>query len=285
MTQSYEQPSFHTVGYIEERQAFEAQEEPDSARELEAPLSEPARHSAVAFSVPTANRREVAFVIGVSALLHAGGAFAAFSAREEQPHVRHLSRVEIQMARPERPRPALVPPPPPPEARVQPKPAAAPPTRVEHQEARPETPPEAAHETPVDTGSSLPSAADGTLFAGSGGLGTAAPPPPAPPPLPVHAEQPARVIPAHEGANYLKNPRPEYPRLARQEGWEGTTLLRVQVAPNGHASAIQVQRSSGREALDNAAKNAVQRWSFVPATQGTDPVSGWVTVPIVFRLQ
>ncbi len=245
MTQSYEEPSFHS---------------------------------------PTANRREVAFVIGVSALLHAGGALAAFTAREEQPHARHLSRVEIQMARPEPQRPALVPPPPPPEARVLPKPVAAPLARTERQENHPE-PAEPVRETPIDTGSSLPSAADGTLYAGSGGLGTAAPAPPAPPPVPVHAEEPARLIPAHEGANYLKNPRPEYPRLARQEGWQGTTLLRVQVGANGRAATIQVQRSSGREALDNAAKNAVQRWSFVPATQGSNPVPGWVSVPIVFRLQ
>jgi protein TonB len=37
--------------------------------------------------------------------------------------------------------------------------------------------------------------------------------------------------------------------------------------------------------LDEAAINAVKKWSFVPATQGGLAVGGVVTVPIVFRLQ
>ena len=90
---------------------------------------------------------------------------------------------------------------------------------------------------------------------------------------------------AREGANYAKNPRPPYPSLARRQGWEGTTVLRIQVTPSGKPGAVQVQRTSGRSALDDAALAAVKSWSFVPATQGGNPVSGWVTVPIVFRLQ
>jgi len=229
------------------------------------------------------NRREVAFVIGLSALLHAGGAFAALSGRAETLRARPISRVEIQIARPLQARPALVPPPPS-VTKPPPKAIATPIARTERPDPRPDVP-ETPRDTPVDTGSSLPSSADGTLFAGSGGLGTAAPPAPAPPVLPVHAEEPAKPVPAHEGANYLKNPRPEYPGLARRQGWEGTTLLRVQVGANGRAVSIQVQRSSGRDTLDQAAQQAVAKWSFVPATQGNNPVPGWVTVPIVFRLQ
>jgi protein TonB len=92
-------------------------------------------------------------------------------------------------------------------------------------------------------------------------------------------------VAAREGANYLKNPRPAYPGRARREGWEGTTLLRVQVGPSGKPTSILVQRSSGRELLDEAASEAVSEWSFVPATQGGKAVSGWVSVPIVFKLQ
>jgi protein TonB len=93
------------------------------------------------------------------------------------------------------------------------------------------------------------------------------------------------VVQAREGANYSKNPRPPYPSLARRQGWEGTTLLRVQVSPSGKPGAVQVQRTSGRSALDDAALEAVKHWTFVPATQGGNAISGWVTVPIVFRLQ
>jgi periplasmic protein TonB len=230
-----------------------------------------------------ASRRELAFVIALTGLFHAGGALAALTVRDEVPKHRSPSRVEIQIARPEPRRPPLVPTPPP-IARPLPKPAASALARSERLEQRVESQPETAKEQPPDTGSALPSSPDGTLIAGSGGLGIA-PPPSAPPAPPARPEQPAQVIPAREGANYLKNPRPEYPGLARRQGWEGSTLLRVQVGPSGHALSVQVQRSSGRDTLDDAAKRAVAKWSFVPATQGNNPVTGWVTVPIVFRLQ
>ena len=37
--------------------------------------------------------------------------------------------------------------------------------------------------------------------------------------------------------------------------------------------------------LDEAARNAVQRWKFVPARRGDEPVSAWVIVPISFVLE
>ena len=129
----------------------------------------------------------------------------------------------------------------------------------------------------------------------------AAPPPPPepviepPPPQPPKAEtppapQPPKPAPApvetppSANAAYLKNPAPEYPSLAQRRGWEGTVLLRVHVQANGKPSEIQVQKSSGREALDEAAIRAVKRWSFVPAKRGDQTIAGWVTVPLDFRL-
>jgi protein TonB len=103
------------------------------------------------------------------------------------------------------------------------------------------------------------------------------PAPPPPPPLPI--------IEAREGANYLKNPRPAYPHLAQREGWQGVVLLRVQVQPDGRVGSIALERSSGRSILDDAARSAVEGWAFVPATRGGLPTSGWVSVPVEFRLQ
>lgn len=105
----------------------------------------------------------------------------------------------------------------------------------------------------------------------------AAPAPPAPP-------APAPVTPASANAAYLKNPAPEYPSLAQRRGWEGTVLLRVQVLASGKPGEIQIQKSSGREALDQAALSAVKRWSFVPAKQGEVAQEGWVSVPIDFKI-
>lgn len=108
----------------------------------------------------------------------------------------------------------------------------------------------------------------------------APPTPPAPPAPPA----PAPVTPPSANAGYLRNPAPEYPSLAQRRGWEGTVLLRVHVLANGKPSEIQIQKSSGREALDEAALRAVKRWSFVPAKRGDVAQDGWVSVPIDFRL-
>ena len=108
----------------------------------------------------------------------------------------------------------------------------------------------------------------------------AAPAPPAPAP-----PAPAPITPASANAAYLKNPAPEYPQMAQRRGWEGTVLLRVEVLPSGKPGQIQIQKSSGRDALDTAALAAVKRWSFVPAKQGDVAQAGWVSVPIDFKLR
>ncbi len=92
------------------------------------------------------------------------------------------------------------------------------------------------------------------------------------------------MTPASASAGYLKNPAPEYPALAHRRGWEGTVLLRVHVLASGKPGEIQLQNSSGRQQLDDAALAAVKRWSFVPAKQGEVAVDGWVSVPIEFKI-
>ncbi|WP_347903176.1 energy transducer TonB [Pseudomonas purpurea] len=103
-------------------------------------------------------------------------------------------------------------------------------------------------------------------------------------PAPVAPPAPAPVTPASANAAYLKNPAPEYPSLAQRRGWEGTVLLRVQVLASGKPGEIQIQKSSGRQQLDDAALTAVKRWSFVPAKQGDVAQDGWVSVPIDFKI-
>jgi protein TonB len=103
-------------------------------------------------------------------------------------------------------------------------------------------------------------------------------PPPAPPaPLPV--------TPPVFDADYLVNPAPAYPALARRMGEQGRVLLRVLVNAAGTADEVQVRTSSGHVRLDEAARDTVRRWRFVPAKRGTDPVPAWVLIPISFRLE
>ncbi|MDQ2322943.1 energy transducer TonB, partial [Pseudomonas aeruginosa] len=119
---------------------------------------------------------------------------------------------------------------------------------------------------------------------GRGPPGCCPPQPAAPPAPPAPAAAPAPLTPPSANAGYLHNPAPEYPALAMRRGWEGTVLLRVHVLASGSPSEIQVQKSSGREALDQAAVKAVKRWSFVPAKRGDKAEDGWVSVPIDFKL-
>ncbi|HEY0876984.1 MAG TPA: energy transducer TonB [Zeimonas sp.] len=85
-------------------------------------------------------------------------------------------------------------------------------------------------------------------------------------------------------AAYLRNPAPEYPRASRRLGEQGRVVLRVRVEPDGSPSQLEVQRSSGSPRLDDAALDAVRRWSFVAARRGDEKVAAWVLVPMEFRL-
>ncbi len=78
---------------------------------------------------------------------------------------------------------------------------------------------------------------------------------------------------------------PIYPRLARQNGWEGTVQVRAIVLPSGKSHTLEIQKSSGFEILDTAAINAVRSWKFIPAYDGNIPVKSIVDVPVRFNLR
>ncbi len=61
-------------------------------------------------------------------------------------------------------------------------------------------------------------------------------------------------------------------------------MLRVAVTAGGGASRVDLERSSGYAALDEAALAAVKTWRFVPAQRGGEPVDAVVVVPVVFKL-
>jgi protein TonB len=85
-------------------------------------------------------------------------------------------------------------------------------------------------------------------------------------------------------ADYLDNPPPAYPLTSRRAGEQGRVVLRVLVSSGGTAAEVQVFTSSGFPRLDEAARDAVRRWKFVPAKRGSEPVQAWVRIPIPFVL-
>ena len=109
----------------------------------------------------------------------------------------------------------------------------------------------------------------------------AVPAPVAAPPAPVAA----LAVPANTRATSRRNPKPEYPTLAKRRGWEGAVLLEVEVLSDGAPGKIEVARSSGRAVLDNAALRAVKHWLFEPARRGASPITSTLTLSIVFKLE
>jgi protein TonB len=85
-------------------------------------------------------------------------------------------------------------------------------------------------------------------------------------------------------AAYLSNPVPPYPAAARRLKLQGTATVRVLVSPDGHPRSVKLEKSSGARILDEAALQAVQHWSFVPARRGDKTIAAEVDVPVRFRL-
>ena len=84
--------------------------------------------------------------------------------------------------------------------------------------------------------------------------------------------------------DYKVNPKPDYPMIARRNGYEGVVLLNVFVLESGRVGRVQLEKSSGYEMLDKSAVEAVRDWVFVPGKRNEVPFASWVTVPIRFQL-
>ncbi len=101
---------------------------------------------------------------------------------------------------------------------------------------------------------------------------------PSPPLRVAHTLREAKPI-------YENNPPPEYPRLARRRGFEGTVVLEVLVDKEGGVEDMRLFRSSKYSILDKAAMASVKKWVFKPGMRGKEPVEMWVRVPIRFQLK
>ncbi|RMT83827.1 energy transducer TonB [Pseudomonas viridiflava] len=246
----------------------------DLGRLFHGPLSSSRLHSP---PKPFVGRRE-AILLGVLALfLH--GAVIYWLSQKPAP-VLPVVPPEIPLMTIEfsRPAPPVDAPPPPPEPVVQPVVEPPPPVEDELAVKPPPKPlPKPKPTPPKPVVKPVAKPVEPTPAPLVPGPPVAAPAPPAPP-------APKPVTPASASAGYLRNPAPEYPSLAMRRGWEGTVMLRVHVLASGKPGEIQIQKSSGRESLDDAALVAVKRWSFVPAKQDDIAQDGWVSVPIDFKI-
>jgi TonB family protein len=78
--------------------------------------------------------------------------------------------------------------------------------------------------------------------------------------------------------------RPDYPETARLAGLSGTVIVEAEIDPEGAVASTRVLRSVSPE-LDQAAREAVGRWRFEPATANGEPVAEVYRAAIHFELE
>jgi protein TonB len=99
---------------------------------------------------------------------------------------------------------------------------------------------------------------------------------------PQEASAPQAPVPAPTPLAALDTPPPQYPLPLACAGVEGQSVLRVQVGVEGKPTAIDLVRGSGNDDLDRLAREAVQGWTFKPATRAGQAVAQTIQVPVNF---
>lgn len=81
----------------------------------------------------------------------------------------------------------------------------------------------------------------------------------------------------------LRRVDPEYPEAARKARIEGVVILDAVIAASGEVEEVRVLRSAGK-LLDDAAAQALRRWTYRPATLNGRAVRVLLTVTVSFRV-
>ena len=81
---------------------------------------------------------------------------------------------------------------------------------------------------------------------------------------------------------YVREPVAKYPPAARTLKQRGTVMLRALIDTTGHASEVNVHRSSGFRLLDDTARTAVMNALFKPYTENGRSIPVYVFIPIEF---
>lgn len=78
---------------------------------------------------------------------------------------------------------------------------------------------------------------------------------------------------------------PTYPSSLLKKGIGGRVLVTCEVDESGNVTRASIKQSSGREELDQAALNAVNKWKFKPATKSGRKIKATCTVPFNFEVR
>lgn len=111
---------------------------------------------------------------------------------------------------------------------------------------------------------------------------TAQPEQPPAPPAPV-VQEPQRVSAQVDAAITCR--APDFPQASRRAGETGTVRLQFLVDVDGQVVDSRVERSSGFERLDEAARDALSLCRFKPGTIDGRPERSWARLDYVWKLK
>ena len=109
------------------------------------------------------------------------------------------------------------------------------------------------------------------------------------PPVLTGIVAPPAPVSAPRTVSHIKAPRlitatpPQYPAIAKQNRIQGDVTIEMDIDPNGNVSEAKV--ISGPPFLQAAAKEAVRRWKYEPATLNDNPIPYHMQVKVHFALQ
>jgi protein TonB len=244
-----------------------------------------------AAAVNTLRPGQLLGLTGVVIALHLGGLWALQGAPAESPtKAAPLSEMRVRLAQAAQPEaqprntpavtiaapPASKPTPRMDKASPSPSPGARP-----DAQSRPRTTQVPAPVNPLPPGSSpateIPVKADPATDAGPA-------PTAAKPASGATAPPVADTLPS-SNAQYLNNPKPDYPALSRRLGESGQVVYQVWIGVDGKAQRAELVSSSGFPRLDKAAHDAVMGWRYVPGTRQGVPAAMAYNVPITWALR
>lgn len=111
------------------------------------------------------------------------------------------------------------------------------------------------------------------------------PPPPRPAaPVQVALRDDTPVMLDVDQVDYMRKPQLRYPVQAKRARLQGTVFLRVLIGPDGEPRDVEIDRSSGHKALDEAAREAILKSQFRPYRENGVARAAVAIVPVEFSL-
>jgi protein TonB len=91
-------------------------------------------------------------------------------------------------------------------------------------------------------------------------------------------------IPVETPPELIYSVTPEYPRLAKEAGLEGSVIIQALVSKEGDVLDAVVLVGSENPLLDAAALAVAWKYKYRPAIQNGRPLAIWVTYNVEFKL-